>query len=131
MAESETPAHQFATVTDIEPLALLDGLRVRPVDGERITLGVFELDPGITMPEHRHPNEQVGIVLRGDITFRIGDETRVRKPGDMWVIPPDVPHAVERTGGAGCTIVESFSPPRDDWAGKPRTPPSPDRWPPS
>lgn len=130
MPEPDDRAHEFATVADIEPLALLEGLRVRPVNGERITLAVFELDPGIAMPEHRHPNEQVGLVIRGEFTFTIGGETRLRKPGDMWVIPPGVPHTVKRAGRAGCTIVESFSPPRDDWAGKPRTPPSFDQWPP-
>ena len=130
MPESENSAHEFATVTDIAPLALMEGLRVRPVSGERITLGIFELDPGTAMPEHRHPNEQVGVVIRGEFTFTIGGETRLRKPGDMWVIPPGVPHNVERAGKAGCTIVETFSPPRDDWAGKPRTPAAPDQWPP-
>jgi quercetin dioxygenase-like cupin family protein len=87
MPEPERAAHEFAAVADIEPLVLMEGLRVRPVSGERITLAVFELDPGIAMPEH----------------------TRARQ---------DV------------TIVESFSPPRDDWADKPRTQPSSDRWPP-
>ena len=125
------PAHEFASVKDIRPLALMDGLRVRPVGGERITLAVFELDPGSAMPEHRHPNEQVGVVVRGELTFTVGGETRLRKPGDMWVIPPGVPHAVDRTGEVGCTIVETFSPPRDDWADKPSQEPSADGWPPS
>src|SRR5579864_5529191 len=125
----DTPAHQFSSVGDVSPLRLMDGLRVRPIHGERITLAVFELDPGMSMPEHRHPNEQVGIVVRGDFTFTVGGETRVRKPGDMWVIPADVPHAVDRAGEAGCTIVQTFSPPRDDWADKPRHEPSADRWP--
>ena len=126
-----TSTHQFASVKDIGPLALMDGLRVRAVNGERITLAVFELDPGIAMPEHRHPNEQVGVVVRGEFTFTVGGETQLRKPGDMWVIPPGVPHAVERAGEAGCTIVETFSPPRDDWADKPRQEPSADGWPPA
>jgi quercetin dioxygenase-like cupin family protein len=131
MPESEgAPVHEFATLAELEPLALMEGLRVRPVSGERITLAVFELDPGTVMPEHRHPNEQVGIVLRGEFTFTVGGETRLRKPGDMWVIPPGVPHQVERAGTGGCTIVESFSPPRDDWSDKPRMEPSPDIWPP-
>jgi quercetin dioxygenase-like cupin family protein len=131
MPESEgSAAHEFATVAELEPLALMEGLRVRPFSGDRITLAVFELDPGAMMPEHRHPNEQVGIVLRGEFTFTVGGETRLRKPGDMWVIPPGVPHKVERTGATGCTIVESFSPPRDDWADKPRLVPTPDIWPP-
>jgi quercetin dioxygenase-like cupin family protein len=131
MASADDPvAHQFVTVTDIEPVVLMEGLRARPVNGERITLAVVELDPGIAMPEHRHPNEQVGVVVRGEFTFTIGGETRLRKPGDLWVIPAGVPHSVDRARDAGCTLVESFSPPRDDWAEKPRTQPSPDRWPP-
>jgi|HubBroStandDraft_6_1064221.scaffolds.fasta_scaffold118134_3 quercetin dioxygenase-like cupin family protein len=125
----DTPTHEFSSARDISPLGLMDGLRVRPIHGERITLAVFELDPGMAMPEHRHPNEQVGIVVRGEFTFTVGGETRLRRPGDMWVIPGGVPHAVERAGEAGCTIVETFSPPRDDWADKPRQEPSADRWP--
>jgi hypothetical protein len=60
MPEPEIPSgHEFATVADIEPLALMEGLRVRPVNGERITLAVFELDPGMSMPEHL-PSQRAG-----------------------------------------------------------------------
>jgi len=83
--------HEFASVDDLAPIALMDGIRVRAVDGERITLAVFELEPGMRMPEHRHPNEQVGVVLRGEFTFSVGGETRLRRTGDMWVIPAEVP----------------------------------------
>jgi quercetin dioxygenase-like cupin family protein len=132
MTESDgARAHEFAAIDGVEVMALMDGVRVRQVNGERITLAVMELDPVISLPEHSHPNEQVGIVLRGEFTFTIGGETRLRKPGDMWVIPPGIPHTVERTGAAGCTILETFSPPRADWADKPRTVPAPDLWPPS
>jgi quercetin dioxygenase-like cupin family protein len=122
--------HKFASAGDIEPVALLDGLRVRPLDGERITLAVMELDPGLAMPEHQHPNEQVGVVIRGEFTFTIGGETRLRRPGDMWVIPPGVPHSVVQAGVAGCTLVETFSPPRGDWDDKPRGASVPEPWPP-
>src|SRR5438105_191150 len=87
----------FASVDDIAPLVLMEGIRARPVHGDQITLAIVELSPGIRMPEHRHPNEQVGVVLRGEFTFTVGGETQVRRPGDMWVIPPDVPHTVEAT----------------------------------
>jgi len=107
----------------------MEGIRARPAHGDRITLAVVELDPGVRMPEHRHPNEQVGVVVRGEFTFTVGGETRVRRPGDMWVIPPDVPHSVEATGAAGCTVVESFSPPRSEWADLARDQPGPDVWP--
>ena len=121
--------HQFASAVGIGPHPLMDGIRARPIHGRHITLAIVELDPGVDMPEYRHPNEQVGIVVRGEFTFIVGGETRVRRPGDMWVIPPDVPHRVESTGVAGCTVVESFSPPRSDWADLPREEPTQDVWP--
>ena len=121
--------HQFASVDGVPVQELMNGIQARAVHGEAITLAVVELDPGLRMPEHRHPNEQVGIVLRGEFTFTVGGETRVRRAGDSWVIPPHVPHAVETTGAAGCTVIETFSPPRADWAGIPRRPPAPGLWP--
>jgi quercetin dioxygenase-like cupin family protein len=131
MTSPSQPPHTFATVADLAPLALMDGIRVRAIDGERITLAIFELEPGLRMPEHRHPNEQVGVVVRGEFTFTIGGETRLRRPGDMWVIPADVPHSVEGAGPTGCTLVETFSPPRADWADLPRRHPVPSPWAPA
>jgi quercetin dioxygenase-like cupin family protein len=130
MPSTSQHQHEFASVDDLAPIALMDGIRVRAVDGQGITLAVVELEPGIRMPEHRHPNEQVGVVVRGEFTFNVGGETRLRRPGDMWVIPAEVPHTVEATGPAGCTIVEAFSPPRADWAEVPRGNPAPGPWPP-
>ena len=122
--------HEFVSVVDVDVQDLMPGIHARAVHGERITLAVVELDAGVRMPEHRHVHEQVGCVLRGEFTFTVGGETRVRRPGDMWVIPPTVPHSVEHTGPAGCTVIETFSPPREDWAGIPHLPPSPGAWPP-
>lgn len=122
-------SHRFTSVGELEPIALLDGLRARAVDGEHVSLAIVELAPGLRMPEHRHRNEQVGIVLRGEFDFSVGGESRVRRVGDMWVIPPGVPHAVVSTGVEGCTVAEVFAPPRDDWAEMEREQPGPSRWP--
>lgn len=124
-----TEPHQFDSVAGIEPRVLLEGLTVRPVSGDTITMALVEMAPGLTMPEHRHVNEQVGIVVRGEFTFTVGGETRVRRPGDSWVIPAGVPHAVAGAGAEGCTLIETFSPVRGDWEDKPRLPASPGRWP--
>jgi quercetin dioxygenase-like cupin family protein len=133
-ADGSAPAravhHVFASVDGIAPLALMDGIRARAVHGDRITFAVIELSPGQSMPEHQHPSEQVGMILRGEYTFTVGGETRVRRPGDLWVIPAGVPHAVEVTGDEGCTVVETFSPPRADWSDVPREAPAAGPWPP-
>ena len=35
------------------------------------------------VPEHSHANEQVGILIEGSVTFRIGDETAEVEPGGI------------------------------------------------
>ena len=64
-----------------------EGVHVRVLHGERITLGVVELDPGSHVPEHQHENEQLGICLSGSLVFRVGDETRDLGPGRHLVDP--------------------------------------------
>jgi quercetin dioxygenase-like cupin family protein len=77
-------------------------------------MSVIELDPGAVVAEHSHANEQLGIVLRGTMDFRIGDERRELGPGETWCIPADTRH--EATAGAeGAVVIDVFSPPRDDF----------------
>ncbi len=75
------------------------------------------------MPEHQHVNEQIGILTGGSLTFWIGGEEGELRPGATWVIPANTPHSV-RSGPDGATLIEVFSPPRTDWAGHERLPPS-------
>src|SRR5258708_1247610 len=116
--------HEFGSTATVVPYQLLPGLVARAVHGERITLAVVDLEPGLQMSPHRHGNEQVGIVVRGEMLFTIGGEPRNCVAGDTWVIPPRVPHE-GTVGPQGCTVIESFSPPRRDWDGLPRLQPGP------
>jgi quercetin dioxygenase-like cupin family protein len=121
--------HQFATAAELAPYHLLEGILARSVHGADLTLALVDLAPYLRMPEHRHPQEQLGMVVRGELTLTIGDsESRLRRPGDMWVIPSDVPHSVV-VGPEGCSVVEAFAPPRTDWEAMPRREPHPGDWP--
>lgn len=126
--ESGDRPHQFASTSTVAPYRLLPGLFARAVHGERVTLAVVDLAPGLVMAPHRHANEQIGVVVRGEMLFTVGGEPRRRVAGDMWVIPPGVPHEVT-AGPEGCTVVECFSPVRDDWEGLERGEPGPGSWP--
>lgn len=118
----------FADLAGLSPLRIWDGVVGRVVEGRRATLCVLELDPDSVVPEHSHDNEQIGVLLAGSVTFRIGDETRQLVPGGTWSIPASVPHAVE-TGPDGAVVAELFAPPRADWADLEALEPSPPRWP--
>jgi quercetin dioxygenase-like cupin family protein len=118
----------FDDVAELQLQRIWDGVAARTVHGERLSLGIVELDPGAVVPEHRHEQEQLGMMLSGRMHFRIGDETKTLGPGETWTIPSNVPHEVT-AGPEGAVVIDIFAPVREDWAAleaeKPRVP----RWP--
>jgi quercetin dioxygenase-like cupin family protein len=112
----------------LEPFAIWDGVVARSLEGERVGLAVVELDPDTVVPEHRHDNEQLGMVLRGTVHFRVGDETRTLERGGTWRIPPNVPHEVH-VGPEGAVVIDVFAPVREDWRTLERLEPRTPVWP--
>ena len=105
----------FRDLGDIRPLPIWDGIVARAVEGEEMTMAIVELEPNAVAAEHSHANEQLGIVLSGSMTFRIGDETRDIGPGATYRILADVPHTAT-AGPEGCVVIDVFAPPRSDWS---------------
>lgn len=104
----------FGDLGSTDAQRIWDGVAARSVHGERLTMSVVELDPGAVVGEHRHDNEQLGIVISGSITFRVGDERQELGPGGTWRIPSDTPH--EATAGPeGAVVIDIFAPVREDF----------------
>jgi quercetin dioxygenase-like cupin family protein len=98
------------------------------VHGERITLAVVELDPGAIVSEHSHENEQLGILLRGTLDFRVGDERCELGPGETWSIRAGTTHEAV-AGPEGAVVIDVFSPPRSDFHDLPSLERLPPLWP--
>lgn len=109
----------LADIAELDPIQVWEGVVARRVQGERLTLAIVELGPGAVVPTHQHANEQLGLVIEGEVTFRIGDEERVLGPGGTWRIVGDAPHSVV-TGPAGAVVIDVFAPAREDWDDRPR-----------
>jgi quercetin dioxygenase-like cupin family protein len=118
----------FESLRNIPPHALREGITARAIEGERMTMAVVDLEPNIVMPEHHHENEQLGFVIAGSMTMRIGDESRELHPGDTYAIPSHVPHGVT-VGPDGCTVTDVFAPVRADWHEMKRLEPAKPNWP--
>jgi quercetin dioxygenase-like cupin family protein len=112
----------------IRPIRVWDGVIARSVEGDRLSLAVVELEPLTVVPEHSHENEQLGIVLSGSVSFRVGEETRQLVAGGTWRIAPNVPHEVH-AGPEGAVVVDVFAPVRDDWRALEQLDAQPPRWP--
>jgi quercetin dioxygenase-like cupin family protein len=108
----------LADLADLTPIQVWEGVVARRVEGERLTIAVVELAPDSVVPEHRHPNEQCGLVIEGEVTFRIADEERILGPGGTWRILGNTPHSVV-TGPGGAVVIAVFAPARDDWDDRP------------
>jgi quercetin dioxygenase-like cupin family protein len=118
----------FDVLAEMAPLPIWDGILARAVHGERVSFAVVELAPDSHVPEHRHENEQLGVLVSGSMRFRIGDETRELAPGSVWTIPSNEPHEVT-AGPQGAVAVEVFAPRREDWGAIEPAAPQPPRYP--
>ena len=103
----------YYTITDCETKSPAEGVEIRVVPGDKMTLVFFNLAPGAVIPEHSHPHEQIGTILKGSLELYIGKDKKIVKPGQAWVIPSDMPHRGKNLE-APAEIIEVFSPPRED-----------------
>ena len=119
-------------LTDIDSVPVVDvwgeAVRARRIEGEGVMFALIELAPDSIVPGHQHVNEQLGMVITGQLIFTVGDETRALGPGGTWRIPSNVPHQVS-VGPAGAVVIDIFAPNRTDWETLPSHPPSPPDWP--
>ena len=93
---------------------LAEGVTTRVFVGEKAMLSVARLAPNASGQIHSHPEEQWGICIEGDcVRFQDGEEFPV-KAGDFWCTPGGVEHGI-RAGGKGATVIDVFSPPRQEY----------------
>ena len=104
----------LADLADLEPIQVWEGIRARRVQGDQLTLAIVELDANAIVPEHVHDSEQNGLVISGQMRFRVGDEERLLGPGGTWRILGGVPHTAQ-AGPDGAVVVDTFAPIRADW----------------
>lgn len=105
----------FINLSDCPVLQPVPGVRMQTPHGEHLMLSRVEIDEGCEVPLHSHPHEQGGMLLSGTMKLTVGSETRVCKPGDMYLIPGGIEHRAVAIGGP-VVALDVFSPVREDYA---------------
>jgi quercetin dioxygenase-like cupin family protein len=89
-------------------------IRTRTCAGEHMQFSLVDIPARGVVGEHSHANEQMGLVLDGELNFTIGGETKLLRPGDVFRIPGDVPHSVV-AGEKPVKVLDVFYPIRDEY----------------
>jgi quercetin dioxygenase-like cupin family protein len=104
----------FYKVNELEKTEAFKGANRSAVYLDGLMLTFFEFAPGSIVPEHKHPHEQITLVLEGELEFTLGDETNTIKAGEGVTIPSNVPHSA-RTLSQPTKVLDAWHPVREDY----------------
>jgi quercetin dioxygenase-like cupin family protein len=113
--DPEDPPRWVNLERDVLGLHVVPGLVLRPVFGKNLTMSFVWMEPNAVAPLHQHPQEQIGTMIEGSYLFELAGEKRWVHKGEVYVVPPNVPHGAE-TGDEPCLALDVFSPPREAFA---------------
>jgi len=111
LGEPDGPG-RYVSIDSIAPVEFVPGLGFRPVLGHRAMTNFVSFGPGAVAPRHVHEEEQIVIILDGELEFDLDGDVRTMRKGDVAVIPAWVPHGAWTTENTTCEEVDVFCPPR-------------------
>jgi uncharacterized RmlC-like cupin family protein len=95
-----------------------EGFERRMVHTRDLMTVVLDIDNGpwkAPDPYHSHPHEQITYLAEGEILFLAeGQEARRMTAGDLFAVPPDVPHSIQLLS-TRARLVDTFNPIREDF----------------
>ena len=56
---------------------------------------LFSFDAGQSLKEHTTPFDALAYLIEGEGTFVIEGEEHILKEGEMIIMPPNIPHAID------------------------------------
>jgi quercetin dioxygenase-like cupin family protein len=118
MAESsmKLPAASWQQVAwetvPVERLA--EGIERRMVVGQQLMACHLRFAPHVVTPIHRHPHEQMTLVLEGRVRFTIEGKDRVAEAGDVLHFASNVEHGATMLDEE-VVLVDIFTPLREDF----------------
>jgi quercetin dioxygenase-like cupin family protein len=99
----------FGTFNDVETYEFAPGVRINAVGGEQVLICRVTYQPGMRVKRHSHEHtEQVMLMVSGELTMTIEDETRTLRAGDTVVVNRGLEH--ELHSEPGCVFIEALAP---------------------
>jgi quercetin dioxygenase-like cupin family protein len=103
--------------SDITPETVAPGRSRYLINTDHLMMVAMEFNDGPTSqadPPHAHPHEQVAYVVSGEILFLVDGKSIRLGPGDMYAVPPDIPHCIQLLTKQ-VKLIDAFTPIRRDF----------------
>ena len=65
------------------------------------------MEPGSSLPEHRHIHEQISYVLEGEVQANIAGQCRTVRKGELYAVKSNQPHSCSALGQPVRVIIAS------------------------
>lgn len=100
--------------TNANYATILEGIQIKTLCyGESTLMTEFLLQKDAVLPEHSHPYEQTGYLVKGKLRMYIGENSKELIAGDSWNNARDVLHKAEVLEDS--VAIEVFCPVREDY----------------
>jgi quercetin dioxygenase-like cupin family protein len=103
--------------SEANPVSVAPGRQRYLAHTDHLMMVVMEFEDGPSLqpdPPHSHPHEQVACVVSGEILFFMDGKPTRLGPGDLYAVPPNVPHCIQLLT-KNAKIVDAFTPIRKDF----------------
>ncbi len=100
--------------TDMRSVKMGVGITRKMVScGDQCQMIQFDLKKGARIPEHSHPHEQIGYLVKGRFLIMIEEEEFELSEGEGYVVESGTKHSVNVLEDS--TAIDIFAPPREDY----------------
>jgi len=100
-------AKEFSTIPGVSNKIL--------VSAEKQMFVLINISSDAKIPLHDHENEQIGLCLKGVVEFQTEDGPVIVEENTAYAFASNEKHGCRVLSKEGVVILESFSPPREDF----------------
>jgi len=100
-------------LSEVKTKEIMPGYHGKMVHSESMTWAFWDVEDQAEVPEHHHPHEQIMHVIEGSFEFTLDGKTATYGPGDVVIIPSNVPHSGKAL--TPCRLMDIFSPAREEY----------------